>query len=117
MEFNIFWFVLLALAVFRISRLIVHDKITSFIRRPFHEMVEEVNENGEVEEYIVIKGKGLQSFIGELLSCHWCVGVWVSILLFMIVVYFPFIGKPLLLIFGAAGLAGLIETINIKLMD
>ncbi|WP_096155104.1 MULTISPECIES: DUF1360 domain-containing protein [Bacillus] len=117
MDFNTFWFILLVLAVFRLTRLIVYDKINNFIRRPFHDVVEEVNEDGEAEEYIVIKGKGVQSFIGELLSCHWCVGVWIAILLFIAFTYFPFIGKPILIVFGAAGVAGLIESLNLKLMD
>ncbi len=25
-----------------------------------------------------VKGKGLRKWIGELLSCYWCTGVWVS---------------------------------------
>lgn len=48
------------------------DTITAPFRRLFHEEQEEVNEQGEVETYIIIKGEGLRSWIGELLSCYWC---------------------------------------------
>ncbi len=114
---NWFWFLLLGLASFRLTRLIVLDMITSFIRKPFMEEIEEKNDKGEIEEYIVIKGTGLRGFVGELLSCYWCTGVWVTTGLFILVTFYPFAGKPVLIIFAAAGVAGILESIVAKISD
>ncbi|QFT88430.1 Sporulation protein YjcA [Bacillus sp. THAF10] len=111
-----FWFLMLGLASFRITRLIVFDKIAGFIRKPFLEEREEQNEHGEIEEYIVIKGKGLRRWMGELLSCYWCTGVWVTTGLFLLIMFYPMAGKPVLLIFAAAGVAGIIESVVEKLI-
>lgn len=106
-----YWFLLLGLASFRLTRLIITDKITYFLRKPFIEEVEEENENGEMETYVLIKGKGLRGWFGELLSCHWCTGIWVAAGLFFFFYLYPFAGKPMLVILAAAGLAGIIESI------
>ncbi|MGM0836792.1 MAG: DUF1360 domain-containing protein [Bacillota bacterium] len=105
-----YWFLLLGLASFRLTRLIITDKITSFLRKPFIEEVEEVNGNGETETYVLIKGKGVRGFFGELLSCYWCTGMWVTAGLFFLLYLYPFVGKPVLVILAAAGLAGIIES-------
>ncbi|UAL48683.1 DUF1360 domain-containing protein [Sutcliffiella horikoshii] len=112
-----FWFVLLGLASFRLTRLIVLDKIAGFIRKPFMEEIEEKNDKGEIEEYIIIKGKGLRRWIGELLSCYWCTGVWVTTGLYLLMTFYPFIGEPVLIIFGAAGVAGILESIVARIID
>lgn len=106
-----YWFLLLGLASFRMTRLVVTDKITYFIRRPFLEEIDEVSEDGEVETYLIIKGKGIRAWIGQLLSCHWCTGVWVTVGLFFLMELNPFIGKPVLIILAAAGFAGIVESI------
>ncbi|MGM7719643.1 DUF1360 domain-containing protein [Metabacillus sp. Hm71] len=106
-----------ALAAFRLTRLLVFDKITEFIRRPFHREVEEMDEEGNVETYIEIKGTGIRAWIGELLSCYWCTGVWCSAFLFAFCQICPFIAEPLLFILAIAGFAGCIETIMTKLLD
>ncbi|AST90656.1 MULTISPECIES: DUF1360 domain-containing protein [Sutcliffiella] len=108
---NTFFLLLLALASFRLTRLIVFDRITSFLRKPFLDQVEELNEKGEVEEYIIIKGKGISAWFGELLSCYWCTGIWVSTLLYVLLIMFPIVGEPVLFILGVAGLAGILEAV------
>ncbi|KMJ58182.1 sporulation protein [Bacillus sp. LL01] len=112
-----FWFLLLGLASFRLTRLIVLDKIAGFLRKPFMEEIEEKNDKGEIEEYIVIKGKGLRRWIGELLSCYWCTGVWVTTGLFFLMTFYPIVGQPVLIIFAAAGLAGILESIVARIID
>ncbi|MED4533603.1 DUF1360 domain-containing protein [Metabacillus fastidiosus] len=111
------YLIIFSLAVFRLTRLFVFDKITEFIRRPFHNEVEEMNENGNVETYIEIKGNGLRAWIGELLSCYWCTSVWCSAFLYGIWLIWPSITEPLLIILAIAGAAGMIETIVTKLLD
>lgn len=106
----------LTLASFRLTRLLVYDKITEFIRRPFHHIVEETLPDGTTEEYIEIKGNGLRKWIGELLSCHWCTGIWSAIFLYVIYHYYFEMAEPLIIILAIAGVASIIETIVGKLI-
>ncbi|MGG3888355.1 DUF1360 domain-containing protein [Metabacillus fastidiosus] len=110
-------FFIFSLAVFRLTRLIVYDKITQFIRNPFHYEIEEVDEDGNIETYIEIKGKGLRAWIGELLSCYWCMGIWCSVFLLGLWYMWPTAGNFLLIILAIAGLAGIIEAIVTRLID
>jgi hypothetical protein len=106
--------ILFIFASFRLTRLIVHDKITAFIRRPFIDEIV-VMEEGIPVTYTKIKGDGLQHFIGELLSCTWCTGVWSSAFLILIYVLFPSIGEILILLLAIAGAAGVVESIVNKM--
>ncbi|KEZ53512.1 DUF1360 domain-containing protein [Metabacillus indicus] len=109
-------FLLLFLASFRLTRLLVYDKITAFIRRPFHREAEETLPDGSTIAYIEIKGGGLQKWIGELLSCYWCTGIWTSAFLYGIYVYMPDLASPLILILAIAGCAAIVESIIEKLI-
>lgn len=113
---SIFEFILICLATFRLTRLIVFDTITVFLRKPFHEMIEETNEQGQVETYLHIKGEGLKFWIGELLSCYWCVGVWVSIILVAAYMMVPVFAGMTILILAIAAVASIIEMIVSKLV-
>ncbi|HWO77529.1 MAG TPA: DUF1360 domain-containing protein [Bacillus sp. (in: firmicutes)] len=108
---SVFDFLLLSLASFRLTRLLVFDKITEFIRRPFFVEWTEVNQDGVEETYIKPKEKGLQSWIGELLSCYWCMGVWSALGLYGGLIVYPPIFQPIIVVLAIAGLAALIETI------
>jgi hypothetical protein len=104
-------FVLLILASFRLTRLVVFDKITSFIRRPFHHEIEEIDSDGNTITYIEIKGKGLQYWIGELLSCYWCTGIWCTALLLGMMVIWPLGSGIIITLLALAGAAGICEAI------
>lgn len=112
-----FEFLLLFVASFRLTRLFVYDEITSFIRKPFHDTIEETLPDGTAEMFLVIKGSGIRRWIGELLSCYWCTGVWCSVLLYVGYVIWPAVFEPLVVIFAIAGCAAFIETIVQKLMS
>lgn len=58
MAVNHGWFelLLLALAAFRLTHLVVFDKITEPMRKPF-------------------EGR---PFLGTLVTCYWCAGIWIS---------------------------------------
>ncbi|WP_019240532.1 MULTISPECIES: DUF1360 domain-containing protein [Bacillus] len=103
--------VLLSLASFRLTRLIVFDKITSFLRKPFFEEVVEKNAQGETEVYIVPKKSGLKGWIGELLSCYWCTGVWITMFIVLISYLIPYWSNPIIVVLAVAGLASLFETV------
>lgn len=114
---TVFEFILLCLASFRLTRLLVFDKITEFIRRPFHEAIEEELSDGTVEEYIQLKGTGLRRWIGELLSCYWCTGIWSTAFLYLLYEFYSPLSEPLIVIFAIAGLAAIIETCVTRLLE
>ncbi|WP_249315295.1 DUF1360 domain-containing protein [Bacillus sp. FJAT-49711] len=117
MEMDITWlkFLLMSLAIFRITRLIVFDQITAFIRAPFLMEYEETNILGQKETYLLAREGGLRGWIGKLISCYWCTGIWVALGTFILYMYFPIIMDPIILIFALAGMAAFIETIIQKL--
>lgn len=96
------------LASFRLTRLIVFDEVFSFIRKPFLTVTYENNEVGEMLQITEIKGSGLRHWIGQLLSCHWCTGIWTA---FVVVTTYYFLPQlyPLLLILAVAGGGALIQ--------
>lgn len=108
---------LLVLASFRLTRLIVFDKITEFMRKPFFDEMEEENEDGDNEVYYIPKKKGLKKFVGDLLSCYWCTGIWVSTGLVVLNNLTPVNVTPLILILAVAGLASILETVIQRLLD
>jgi Protein of unknown function (DUF1360) len=113
------WFdlVLLIFASFRLTRLLVYDRITEFIRRPFHKEVEEVDSEGNTITFIEIKGEGFRYWIGELLSCHWCTGIWCTAILLVIYFYWPVGGEVLIVLLAIAGAAGICEAILQRLTE
>ncbi|WP_338781123.1 DUF1360 domain-containing protein [Metabacillus sp. FJAT-52054] len=108
---------LFALAIFRLTRLIVFDKITDWLRRPFHEEYVVKDESGAEEIYIKMKGKGIRKWIGELLSCYWCTGVWCTAFLYTSWRVWPAGAEPLICVLALAGFAGIIETAVSRLLD
>lgn len=115
MEISWIEFILLLLASFRITRLFVFDRITEFIRKIFLAEVEEKNEQGETEVFIVPKSGIVRGFFGELISCYWCTGVWVAGFLTILYYLFPTICEPFVLLFAIAGAASLVEACLQKL--
>lgn len=109
--FHVNWmdFIIIILASFRLTRLIVFDDITAFIRKPFITISTIENSSGDLEPTIEIKGTGLRHFIGSLLSCYWCSGLWCSLIVVLIYFYLP-ITFPIFLILAVAGAAAIIET-------
>ena len=77
---------LMALATFRITRLIVYDKITRWFRELFADS-REFTEGGVT--YVEIKpfSSGFRHTIHDLLECPWCIGIWSA----LVVVFFYFI--------------------------
>jgi len=109
-----FDFILLALAAFRLTRLLVYDRITEFIRKPFHEIKEETDSDGSIVEVLYVKGTGIRKFLGELLSCHWCTGVWCSAIIYIGKVFLPVVFQPVIFILALAAAAALIEEWIVK---
>ncbi|OCA87343.1 DUF1360 domain-containing protein [Pseudobacillus wudalianchiensis] len=106
----------LFLSSFRLTRLLVFDDIMEKVRAPFFMEVEEKTETGEVELFIVPREKGLRGWIGRLLSCYWCTGVWASAFCCLLYVFSPHTGRFFIMILAVAGGAALIESIVQRLI-
>lgn len=77
---------LLTVAVFRASRLITKDSVTAVARAPFTRYKEPAG-HGEVNEEVV--GQGPRHAIGELVSCPFCISVWVATVAMFALLAFP----------------------------
>jgi hypothetical protein len=64
-----------ALATHKISRLLAKDEVTQPLRAPFTQNPEKSGPSEVSEE---AAGKGPRRAIGELVSCPYCVGMWVA---------------------------------------
>lgn len=67
--------VLLGLATHKISRLFSKDSITSVLRAPFTRYE---GLSGESELAEQVRGGGLRRAVGELVTCPFCLGLWVA---------------------------------------
>jgi hypothetical protein len=68
--------ILLGIASHKLSRLITKDWVTSPLRAPFTRYQGSTGA-GEVSEKS--RGQGLQKAMGDLLTCPFCTGAWVSL--------------------------------------
>jgi hypothetical protein len=102
-------FIAIVLACFRLTRLLCFDVITEWMRKPFYYIIEEEQEDGTIEEYVEAKGTGLRKFIGLLLSCYWCTGMWCAIFIYAGYIFLPTITYPLISILAIAGAASFLE--------
>jgi hypothetical protein len=67
--------VLLSVATHKLSRLIAKDAVTSPLRAPFTRY-EEPAGDGELNESV--RGRGVRHAVGELISCPFCLAVWIA---------------------------------------
>ncbi|WP_255307098.1 DUF1360 domain-containing protein [Paraliobacillus sp. PM-2] len=104
-----FEFTLLGLAAFRCMRLFAFDLVSIKLRQYFQVEEEHFLEDGTVEVIISGKGKGIRYIIGEMLACHWCVGMWSTIGLYTGYTLAPMIFTPIIVVLAIAALAGIIE--------
>ena len=104
---NLNWltYFIIILASYRLTHLIVFDKITEFIRKPF------------LKKEIVVDDKGNEhikkvptSKFGYLLNCYWCAGVWSAIMIAISYMLIRSIAWPIIFILSIAGAQAIIET-------
>ncbi len=79
--------ILIALAAFRITRLVVYDKITRWFRELFADVRTVTTPEGKMVE-IHKHGTGIRHTISDLLDCPWCISFWSSLIL--VFCYFVF---------------------------
>ena len=106
-EIPFFDFCLLALAAFRITRLIVYDKIARWFRELFadtNEFVEDGIKFVEIKPF----GSGVRHTIHDLLLCPWCIGVWSALIVTFLYFIYPW-AWFLILFLAVAGVSSLLQ--------
>jgi hypothetical protein len=78
--------ILIGVASHKVTRVVSKSKITSFVRAPFTELQGPAG-RGEVEEKP--RGRGLRRSLGELFTCPYCLGQWVTAGFAVSLVYAP----------------------------
>ncbi len=98
---------LMALATFRITRLIVYDKITRWFRELFAD-TREFEQAGVV--YVEIKpyGSGFRHTLHELLQCPWCIGIWSALAVMFFYYIYPWAWSVIFFL-ALAGVGSLIQ--------
>jgi hypothetical protein len=69
--------VLVSIATHKLSRLLAKDSVTSPLRAPFTRYAEPGG-SAEVNEEVRDQGSSIRHSIGELVSCPFCLAVWVA---------------------------------------
>jgi hypothetical protein len=96
----------IGLASYKLGRLVAKDEVTAFIRAP----VTEGQESGEEEP----KGRGLERALGELVTCPYCIGLWLAAGLSCSLVLFPRETRFVTTIFGAQAVADFLNAGFVK---
>lgn len=82
---------MLAAATFALSKLIVHEKVESWLREPFVD-----------EERRRPKGRRLRYAVGELLTCTRCTGAWTALGLVALRLHAPATGRTVATVLAAS---------------
>lgn len=114
-------FLLVSFATFRLTRLLVADHITQWLRDL---CMKSVTVNDPMTGAVFVRcekpTKGLRRLVSDLLGCPWCVGVWVAmvvIVLYYIAVteLFP-VAWIVILVFAIAGAGELVYAVVVALL-
>lgn len=92
-EVSVFDFIILSLAVFRLIRLFVYDKITLFLR-----------------DYFASATHGPKKTASELLNCPWCFGVWLALMTVFFYYVLP-MAWVVILVLAISGVATFLQII------
>ena len=87
----------MAIATYKLSRLISKDKITGFLRAPFTHYKGESERPSEVVEEP--RGKGFQRAVGELLVCPYCLAQWVGTAFVLLFLFSPRLARVIASLF------------------
>lgn len=108
-------FVLLALASYRVTRLVTTDKITEPVFEPLRQRLEDRWQRKHYPEYVpnaIRESETWNSKIAYLLSCAWCLGFWVSGAATLIVSLTYGLDYPVLTWLASSTVVGLIGRID-----
>lgn len=106
---TILTFIILALAVYRLTHFIVFDKLFEPIRKHFV-----TRDFVDFQLTYTLQGGDIRRFIGQIINCYWCTGIWVSALFIVGVYTVPEITTAISWLYALAAAAALIETKLLK---
>lgn len=86
-------FILMTLATWRLTRLMIYDTVTKFVREQFWDVVK-VGKSYALEK----PPTGPRRTIADLLSCPWCFGVWAAAIIIFFYLITPYAVYPILLL-------------------
>jgi Protein of unknown function (DUF1360) len=95
----------IGLASYKIGRLVAKEEVAAFVRAPVT----------RDEEATQPKPEGLQRALGELVTCPYCIGLWVASGLSYALVLFPRQTRLVTTIFGAQAVADFLNAGFVKL--
>lgn len=98
---------LLSGASFKLGRLIAKEKVAAPVRAPFTAYQGKADAPGEVDERP--RGSGPQAALGELLTCPYCLGMWVISALIVGLVTAPRETRLVASILSALGVSDLLQ--------
>lgn len=101
--------VMMSFAAFRITRLVVYDKITRWFRELFAQ-TRVVEKDGTKFVEVTPYASGFRHTVYDLLNCPWCIGIWSAAI--VVFAYFVFIWAWSIIFFLAiAGAGSLLQVI------
>ncbi|MBU7319013.1 DUF1360 domain-containing protein [Paenibacillus oleatilyticus] len=106
---NLLDFIVFCLAAYRITHFLVFDKVFDPIRNFFV-----TRDYGGPIPTFTLQGGSIRKYIGKLLNCHWCTGIWVSFAMVGFNWAFRDAASWFFLALAAAAVLSLIETCWMK---
>lgn len=103
--------VLIGLATARLTDIISTDEAMKWLREPFVRMERTEIADREVEVRVG-RGDGWRRVIGEMLSCPWCVCVWVAAGLSYVYFLFPSMTWLFILVMAVAQVGSLLQSLG-----
>ena len=99
--------VIIMLATFRLTRLFVYDKIMAFFREQFYDakLVKGVGMTLEKPE------RGPRRTLADLLSCPWCISVWMSATVLFFYALTEYAWYPILFL-AVSGVASVFQVVS-----
>jgi hypothetical protein len=91
----------LSAATFALSKLIVHEKVETWLRQPF---VEELPDGKRP------RGRRLRYAVGELMNCTRCVGAWSGLGLVALRLHSPAAGRTVTTVLAASAGSDMLQT-------
>jgi len=98
---------IVALAVFRLVRLLSYDKVMRFGRECLMQK-KELEVNGAPFIELTPFSRGMRRTLYDLIQCPWCLGVWMALLVTFLYFEYPW-AWYVILILAAAGVGSLIQ--------
>lgn len=101
--------IIIFLASYRLTHLVVFDKIFEPVRNLFVRRYYSISTEGLRIRY-ELQGGPVRGFIGMIMNCFWCAGIWVSFGVAALYQWDPDGMYWLLVALAAAGVVGILET-------